>query len=116
VSWFNPVFHNREEPVMAATKTRRKTPKLPITRENFGITLRMLRGPRSLEQIEEASGIPKSALSRWERGLVWPEVDRLARVCEVLGVRVDQVLGYAPLPDDWASRAWSYGQPQTLSA
>lgn len=101
---------------MPAKQATKKLPKLPITRENFGITLRMLRGPRSLEQIEEASGVPKSALSRWERGLVWPEVDRLARVCDVLGVRVDQVLGYAPLPDDWASRAWSKPHLQSLSA
>jgi transcriptional regulator with XRE-family HTH domain len=94
---------------MSATKAPPR-PTLPTTRKKFGITLRMLRGPRSLEQIEEASGIPKSALSRWERGLVWPEVDRLALVCTVLGVTVDQVLGFAALPEDWATRVWFNGR------
>lgn len=87
-----------------------------VSRHTFGTTIRLLRGRRSMDEVELATGIPKSALSRWERGLVWPEVDRLTKLCDYLEVTPNQVLGYDPLPDDSLTRAWLTSVPQSLSA
>jgi transcriptional regulator with XRE-family HTH domain len=89
-----------------------------VDRKTFGRRLKLLRlgMDLTLEELERESRVPKSALSRWERGLVWPEVDRLYRVAAALHTTPDALIGLTDLPPDWASRARIKGFPQTLSA
>lgn len=65
--------------------------------KEMGRRIHMLRWRRwSLQQLEEATGISQSNLSRYERGVVRPTIDRLVVLANVLGTTPDYLLGFAP--------------------
>lgn len=82
-----------------------------------GNLLRAMRGRRGLTQAEaaKATGISQGRLACWERSENWPTVERLHRLCFVLGASADEVAaltgGCGALPA-WAeaedAEAWSY--------
>ena len=61
----------------------------------FGIRLRetRLRAGLSQSDLEEASGIPKARLSRYENGHVAPSIQTLARLARALNVSEASLLG-----------------------
>jgi len=72
---------------------------------SFGQRLRQtrIRGGMSQSDLEEASGIPKARLSRYENGHVAPSIHTLERLARALGVSEAALLGdeRAILEDFW---------------
>jgi len=57
--------------------------KLAQIRKERGLTL---------QKLSDATGIDKSLINRWERGLVDPGVKRWAVVAKALGVTLDDLI------------------------
>ena len=47
----------------------------------------------SQEQLAELLEVSRQAISKWETGQTQPEADRLPRICAVLGITSDELLG-----------------------
>ena len=47
----------------------------------------------SQEQLAELLEVSRQAISKWEKGQTQPEADRLPRICAVLGITSDELLG-----------------------
>ena len=51
------------------------------------------------EQLSEKMGVTAQAVSKWENGLTCPDLDSVARLSEILGVSVEQLIhGDSALP------------------
>lgn len=51
------------------------------------------------EQLSEKMGVTAQAVSKWENGLTCPDLDSVARLSEILGVSVEQLIhGDAAVP------------------
>lgn len=74
-----------------ATKARDEFTK---AREKFAEHLSTLidGDPRNHFQIATDIGVRESTLSRWVRGLAVPQIDRIVRIADTLGVSVDDLL------------------------
>lgn len=53
---------------------------------SFQAKLRELRGPRSLLDIEKATGITKIEISRYERGKYYPTPEKLKKLAKFFGI------------------------------
>lgn len=64
----------------------------------MGDRLSACRQNRNMTQVEFAGriGITPQALSKWERGVSYPDVSMMAEVSQILGVSTDYLLGLAP--------------------
>ena len=60
--------------------------------ENLRI-LRMLRG-KSIRQIAQLTDRSPSTISNWERGKISPDADAIEKLCEILNVSPNQLLGW----------------------
>lgn len=58
----------------------------------------MLRG-RTQQELGDAVGVGKSAVSKWENGKIPPPLDRLEQVADMLEVRLIVMLQEEPDPD-----------------
>lgn len=77
---------------------------MTVDLKEMGRRIHMLRWRRwSLQELEKATGISQSNLSRYERGVVRPTIDRLVILAAVLGTTPDYLLGFeasaAPVGD-----------------
>lgn len=74
-----------------ATKAR---DEFTEAREKFSAHLSGLidQDPRNHFQIATAIGVRESTLSRWVRGLAVPQIDRIVKIADTLGVTVDDLL------------------------
>ena len=54
------------------------------------------------EQLAQELGITAQAVSKWETGQSYPDITLLPKLAEVFHVRVDELLGVAPLQDEEA--------------
>lgn len=61
----------------------------------IGRRLAAARALRSLRQIDmaEALGVNKFTVSKWERGLQLPDADTIYRICKLLDISADFLLG-----------------------
>ena len=59
--------------------------------EKLASALRRKRGETPLGDASQDSGIPKTSLSRMERGVGSPSVENLIRACSWLGVTVEEL-------------------------
>ena len=57
--------------------------------------IRFLRTDNGMTQAQLADklGVTDKAVSKWERGLSYPDIELIPRLCEILGVTVDDLLG-----------------------
>jgi transcriptional regulator with XRE-family HTH domain len=81
--------------------------KLPPTREEFGRRLRALRIPRGYRTARSfalALGIDENRYTRYERGEVEPDLSLLQRICHLLAITPNQLLGH----DDSGSMGSSF--------
>ncbi len=55
----------------------------------------------SQEELAEKVGVSRQAVSKWENGTAQPEMANVAKLCEILGVTPDELLGYdeKPVPE-----------------
>ena len=67
---------------------------MTIDRKAIGAKIHMLRWKRgwSLKDLEEASGVSQSMLSRYERGSHPASLERLGQIAEALGSSLDYLL------------------------
>lgn len=68
----------------------------------LGRNVARARGSMSLRDLEEASGVSASTLSRIEAGKMNPSIDKMAAISRATGVPIDEMLGEAavkPLDD-----------------
>lgn len=65
-----------------------------IDRSKLAKTVRRLRQSKNFSQgeVAEALGVTQVAVSRWERGLMSPRLDRIAPLASVLGISVSDML------------------------
>ena len=50
------------------------------------------------EELARKLGVRPPAVSKWERGLTYPIMDKVIAMAEVFGVSTDVVMGLAPIP------------------
>lgn len=64
------------------------------------MNIKQLREQRDMTQEELAKrlGVKPPAVSKWERGLTYPIMDKVIAMAEVFGVSTDVVMGLAPIP------------------
>jgi len=69
----------------------------------IGSRIRKFREAKKLSQKEfaERIGISNARVSNWEQGLYRPDVDFLARICEVLNVSPSELMDFQLSPDDF---------------
>jgi len=62
---------------------------------NVGIRIKTFRLKRGLSQKEFSAriGAKNTTVSNWEKGMTRPDVDTLTRICSVLDVSADELLG-----------------------
>lgn len=60
----------------------------------FGEMVSHLRKERGMTQLElaEKMGVTDKAVSKWERGISYPDVSSMPRLAEILGVSVDELM------------------------
>ena len=65
-----------------------------MTKQTFGATISTLRKEKGMTQLDLARqmGVTDKAVSKWERDLSFPDVTSLAKLAEVLGTSVDELL------------------------
>ncbi|MDO5764722.1 MAG: helix-turn-helix transcriptional regulator [Elusimicrobiales bacterium] len=51
------------------------------------------------EDLAKKIGVQFPAVSKWERGITYPLMDKVIAMAEVFGVSTDVVLGLQPVPD-----------------
>ncbi|MBQ9995300.1 MAG: helix-turn-helix transcriptional regulator, partial [Clostridia bacterium] len=61
----------------------------------IGENVRRLRGERGLTQEELADflGVTFQAVSKWERGLAYPDVETIPVIANYFGVTIDELMG-----------------------
>ena len=66
----------------------------------FGNRITVLRIARNWTQVQLAQklNISKQTVSNWENGRATPDAHKLAKLCEVLGVGADELLGLPARP------------------
>lgn len=52
----------------------------------------------SQEELAEKVGVSRQAISKWENGTAQPEMANVAKLCEILGVTPNELLGYGEKP------------------
>ena len=52
----------------------------------------------SQEELAEKVGVSRQAVSKWENGTAQPEMANVAKLCEILGVTPNELLGYDGKP------------------
>lgn len=72
---------------------------------NLGEKIQQLRKSAGLsqEQLAEALGVSRQAISKWETDQSVPELDKLLAISRVFSVSTDELLGNAPTREDDAS-------------
>ena len=62
----------------------------------MGEKLRQLRRKKGLSQeaVAKELGISRQAVSKWETDLDQPDLDNLKKICEILEISADELLGY----------------------
>ncbi len=67
----------------------------------LGPNIRTLRKARKMSQgdLAEIFGVSVNAVSKWEKGLAEPSLDRLTAIAEMFGVSLDELCGELPSPD-----------------
>ena len=68
----------------------------------IGSRIRMFREAKKISQkeIAERIGISAARFSNWEQGLNRPDVDLLAKICDVLNVSPSELLDFHLPPDE----------------
>ncbi|MGQ0670452.1 MAG: helix-turn-helix domain-containing protein [Actinomycetota bacterium] len=85
-----------------------------VDRTELGRRLHMLRWGRwTLLEVQRATGVPQSNISRWERaeGKEYPPTRKLAKLAEFYEIKVAELFD-----PDFDMRAWFDGQPQGQAA
>ena len=59
----------------------------------FSVRLRNARGSRSQAEIARACGVSQATYSCWEIGKTEPSIEKMIRLCELLGVSSDYLIG-----------------------
>ena len=74
----------------------------------FAERLRMLRAQRQLSQEDLAAraGVQQSVIGKWERGRSAPTAPRLKRLCIVLGVSSDYLIGLSDYHSGLTPGSW----------
>lgn len=69
---------------------------------NFSTNIINLRKSKSITQKDLADylGISKSAVSKWEKNLSYPDISLLPLIASYFDISIDDLLGYEPLMDD----------------
>ena len=64
------------------------------------MNIKQLREQRDMTQEELAKrlGVKPPDVSKWQRGLTYPIMDKVIAMAEVFGVSTDVVMGLAPIP------------------
>lgn len=67
-----------------------------------GKRIKMFREKKGFSQKDFAAAINQknAAVSNWERGLTRPDVDTLAKICEILDVSADELLEIPSVSDE----------------
>ena len=62
---------------------------------NYGEELKYqrLKRNKTLKQVEQATNISNSNLSRWERGIVLPNIDFCVKLADYYGISIDELIG-----------------------
>ncbi len=58
---------------------------------NFSDNLKKIRKDNNLsqEQIAEKLGVSRQAVSKWESGLAYPEMDKMIQLCQMFNLNID---------------------------
>ncbi len=77
-----------------------------MTQHTLGSTITALRKQKGMTQQELADymGVSDKAVSKWERDQSLPDIYALARLADLFGVTVDQLLGSEPKPTPQEAR------------
>jgi len=72
----------------------------------IGSRIKMFREQRGFSQKDFAAhiGAKNTTVSNWEKGYTRPDVDTLAKICEVLDVSADDMLNIRFAPEDLSER------------
>lgn len=68
--------------------------KVEVNKINFGIKLQVLRKDKRLSQeaLAEQLGVSRQAVSKWERGEGYPEMDTIIMISNLFGVTLDYLM------------------------
>lgn len=68
---------------------------MPVTKSDFGKNLQYLRIQKgwSLKDLAVKLGVSKASIDDYEKGVNYPKVDKLIRLCEIFSVTTDFLLG-----------------------
>ena len=55
----------------------------------------------SQEELSELSGVPRTSISRYERGETTPSLSNMIDIAKVLRLTLGQLVGTEPLPKGW---------------
>lgn len=85
--------------------------------EDFGKRLRALRSEHHITQVELAKklGVTAQAVSKWEKGISFPDLSLVAPMAKIFRISTDQLLGYEGPRGDWEQRwqrAMHAGKPE----
>ena len=53
-----------------------------------------LRDGRTQETLADALGVTPQAVSRWERGICYPDMELIPAIANCFGVSIDELFGY----------------------
>ena len=56
----------------------------------------------SQEELSALSGVPRTSISRYERGETTPSLNNMIDIAKVLKLTLGQIVGTEPLPKGWA--------------
>lgn len=73
-----------------------KTPRIAEKGETMnpheiGVTLRKLRGNRTIKQVAQELGVTESAVANWENGIRIPRDELKKRISKYYGVRAGEI-------------------------
>lgn len=57
----------------------------------IGVTLRKLRGIRTIKTVAQALGVTESAVANWENGIRIPRDEMKKRIAEYYGVKAGEI-------------------------
>ena len=75
---------------------------------NLGTKIRELRrrDGRTQENLAEALGISAQAISRWESGTTYPDMEMIPAIANYFHISIDELFGYHDVSRKFIRRCW----------
>ena len=102
---------NKQREQTSTTKpstTQTVKDRLLLNKSTYGVRIRSLRLARGMNQpqLAAALGITKNAITNWEAGTTRPDLDTVAKLCEVLDISADTFFSLPIRADGLSDEEW----------